>query len=1716
MSNLFYPLDESGTSPENKVNEFQSMVTLGNDNRLIVPNAAPFFKEGLVVTHWPSGKVLVENSDFYLGYRYREMENNLSKPMFGAIVFTNLGLEGSFEVDYQTIGGNYVKPQPMILEHLTNYLTNPRITDWENVVNKAPSYPVKEHTYSHEDHVNLHHIESELDNLKDAMERYRQSVGDKTFDGLTLRITTLEEQMVASGLNAHQFATNDPHNTTYSQANALGANQASVNGIKAFNKTLTEFVKYCYDNGVTQNDLDTLMPLASNHKLLEQLILPTTSNVRSVDGKVSYSMGNQLAELLAQGAITISADDDTNGNGVAAMRAGSNVLEIRSNGVTINTDSLLYNGSVVIHTGNVKRLMVAVNNTIYFISVVDGANTRVTGNGTPSNPLTIDGNLPVASTSVRGETTITKTVNTNNSKAIASTELAKITAEVNTKLDKGVLLNGHPVKDSPTLTATDINLGEVDNTNDLEKPISDPQQSLLDTYAEGSHSHSSEDIYIPLASATQVGYGTYSAVGAPYESSDGELSTINWYKEKFEEAVGYRDNTLGGVPSDLLPVVSFGSPDYLPIPATGYFGGSGYGGSNYAAVMEAGKRIVLLRNGKDYFERALYYHIIKLNEDDSLEYQYPLTTQYKPKLLPTERPTQIIASCESAMVVHTSLGNYYLIEFNDTMDSSKHRATQVTGNFGKMVDCDDRYCFTDANVSSGSGLMVNLNRIDKSQLGSKLPQPTRKETITGNRHDGAPTSGEQWFYVNSQKKEAAATGNDICVVTDDFSFGGSVRHATQNILVGYEDGKIRIYFYQRPYFSRSAGAIYGGIWELSCTVDLRNANRVVMDFVPDFPIRINNSGHFQFGNMALSGSNPYPGANPNNQTYGNPLGHEYEIYQSNYGTHATPYIYVCKRYDTNLSWFASLNSLVRASIGLANVPLVGKTYSGVSFGTKGLAPVIGSRAIVRTNGGSPMLAKLNPTSFYPGQGDKSFGYSADSTLIDGAVANRISRIPYTFTSSNFDGTNPASEKQRGATWWGGGQTIDWEWDENFSGTATLASSVYEAIKVFAKAEARKLTSENQLGEVLFVYSSHIPEVPMFFQYTLMTLLANGAKRVTIVVGTFDCNSRQNPTSITVLPRVSNAAVHYNNGTGISVAESAHDGIQIGKMKNGEWVVICKNAVYIGYVGNSGARGFGFRVASNSYDVTSYVTISNYAYQPDGYTMFGTKGIYAMSPEGSGTTILGNWCDQDWSGIQSNQVLWSSVAMGNWTFFISSSVPTYAKGNSSSLPALSFDLEDMYPGEHQNTAFYLYFGHGTKDSQGYELLTEKTPDTNESTYLGIIETDANGITRIDINSVLKWGTLKELSDHTADRAAHGYGSIDKTTFNLDLIENKSPTNTLNPPTFLEVFNTWYRFSHKLNNVYPALPNEINSWSYNAANDSISCTINSASTIGFVSQEPYTDYDFDTFVSSTNSDDDWVGVVIAFEIDEYGQEHSLYLMRATYANGRNIEVIHRHVTVDGVVTTTKIYQGGTPTPVGWRNAGKSRLKIIREGDVYTMQVYSFTGAGYESANVDTVVDTITLDLEDYPTMEIFKGSSRFGYICASQASSTWANITRPDSDGRSYYGTNALLQNVYHGNGDAWIVAKNMSFQWQSGVTNGRIRTAILAAPLPPGYSAADCDIAVSITGWKYDSTSNGIKHAECLVDKVNGTYRFELESINKLGQYAEIQYNIYVIARPSRV
>jgi hypothetical protein len=212
-------------------------------------------------------------------------------------------------------------------------------------------------------------------------------------------------------------------------------------------------------------------------------------------------------------------------------------------------------------------------------------------------------------------------------------------------------------------------------------------------------------------------------------------------------------------------------------------------------------------------------------------------------------------------------------------------------------------------------------------------------------------------------------------------------------------------------------------------------------------------------------------------------------------------------------------------------------------------------------------------------------------------------------------------------------------------------------------------------------------------------------------------------------------------------------------------------------------------------------------------------------------------------------------------------------------------------------------------------------------------------------------------------------------------------------FATVYNTWHRFSHsRSSETQPANASEMNGWVYDAATGRVVCQNNTGTYVGFVctDAEKTDNYDLEVTLSSTDSDDDSISVVIAFTTVA-GREYTLSAVRAmsfqsdvmaqgisaqwflVYNYQRSDEKMLGHLTVTG-----DINGGWSLAPTG------TKMKVVRTGDL--IKVYT---SPFNSTTIDNTT-LLSVDLNSDPLLSKFKGPQQYGYGCYSQMYSTYSGI------------------------------------------------------------------------------------------------------------------------------
>ncbi|MNO12954.1 hypothetical protein D3C76_25740 [compost metagenome] len=213
------------------------------------------------------------------------------------------------------------------------------------------------------------------------------------------------------------------------------------------------------------------------------------------------------------------------------------------------------------------------------------------------------------------------------------------------------------------------------------------------------------------------------------------------------------------------------------------------------------------------------------------------------------------------------------------------------------------------------------------------------------------------------------------------------------------------------------------------------------------------------------------------------------------------------------------------------------------------------------------------------------------------------------------------------------------------------------------------------------------------------------------------------------------------------------------------------------------------------------------------------------------------------------------------------------------------------------------------------------------------------------------------------------------------------------SFADIFNKWTRISHGANLVFPNLPAELTGWSYDSGTDSVLTTINSVSLIGMISNDRFDNYEFETVMSSTNGDDDAIGMCLAFK-KVGNREHSLCVMVSTggmgddgIVNGQTPRIMVVVNFPQGVANGRQILfkqDLGIPA-AGWGAAVPTGVRVKAKRTVGNMLEITCTRAD-GSAWPNPVFWSGQIPL-------MFQTKCAIGYVAMSQPDATFKNLIIP---------------------------------------------------------------------------------------------------------------------------
>lgn len=158
-----------------------------NDFHYFIPKAAPFFAKDFRIREITStGSVpLVEGSGFHFGGEFKTASMSTGKPVYSAVVLTNLSKDTLYEIDYRTLGGEWTLDESALTAAIANVVLNPRGLSWEQIANVPGMLSPTAHYWNWQDMVGLQELVAAIVNIGSV-------INAKTADGNT-NLVNLED-----------------------------------------------------------------------------------------------------------------------------------------------------------------------------------------------------------------------------------------------------------------------------------------------------------------------------------------------------------------------------------------------------------------------------------------------------------------------------------------------------------------------------------------------------------------------------------------------------------------------------------------------------------------------------------------------------------------------------------------------------------------------------------------------------------------------------------------------------------------------------------------------------------------------------------------------------------------------------------------------------------------------------------------------------------------------------------------------------------------------------------------------------------------------------------------------------------------------------------------------------------------------------------------------------------------------------------------------------------------------------------------------------------------------------------------------------------------------------------------------------------------------------------------------------------------------------------
>ncbi|QXO09883.1 hypothetical protein pEaSNUABM38_00161 [Erwinia phage pEa_SNUABM_38] len=1649
-----YPEDLTGESPDNIAEGSLKSSTYPNRFNLVVPLEAPFFRNGLEVKD-TAGNLLFEGIDYYLALYYSEGAHAANAQLFGGIMLLT-----KTEITYkaQVLGSSYSVPESDIGIFLVNpELTEPRNIDWKSLMRYPITIDPIDPPATLAEALQRDEVAKSIDGIRLKIEAKAGQLDTEINTALTA-LSRAAQKLYADKLLQHH-KTPHQHKYTPAQIGALAAGDAATNAVKAFSKTLAELVAIMVEHKISQRIVDGLLEdtmgqvfgrfRAINNDELMYATQDGKSALRFTAGKILLTGAEAVIEL--------AADSDNNQRGVGvSSRAGYDELFVPSKGNAAGAKDVrpIYNGAFLITPESINLYLYAPLNSNAQPSFKSTSTVLMGGNGSTQSPLNMTAQTPAATNTVEGLFRLTDSVEViAPNYALSQKGVNDLLLKLNNYVDETFKINNAAFGSTQTinLTALSFGLDKVNNTAPADKPVTQVFRDQLTTKALKVHTHVAADLQnVPTASPILSGLA-YLAAGIDYTTQRAAVSKLG-YQLKLD-IDGAEDKANNLLPSWVASGTYYGDSGFLPIPTAGRYDGS-------SQQMEAALRANIGReeNGKFYVLRnatsgyagseMVLYWTADVSETGAVSNPIPTTVEYVPvglkAIAPNVKFKTVTVIGDECGIFQGTDNKYYLVMFDGTMNMAKHtRVSRVTLEAlnGGTVDPitpsyfntnEDRLVLTEGKVCLLKMYLVPQDfytciwTLDESLVGKTSDLLMSKVPLTGKY----PAGDAARFSTYGANSTDPNTTNFWYITPEGaakWTSRNMISFSRRNIYAAAKGNKIRVRLHARSSLQAQGIRNSDPQWTVSYVIDLTAKTATLDDDF--FPLCVDETGlTFPKGKYDQTSNNLFYG-------YTMCLFVQGDRVTGIGNSDAEDFLVRFRLPNADAFESARWNADWTNSIG-NSVNVLGPYASPYILRMRGMAALGGTakKMLLRQRStGSCMSIAYDTDTTYGVPDYVGWGPSNDREVVSQNDYEAICRLGqvYNGSQSYLNGASFRKAESRAYRNIAGTTTITNE-------RVTISAEQWSAIENFLDAKIPGwlaidptlriawlsifdfggqnlcvlqtciLTPNATAGG--FDNSTYFYRIPMTFDNGIISLSMLGGievwKEEKFRVSAVTLNDLAEMSQMRLIKRSDGWLLRTRTLCRVNTSSSSTDLSYLLKISQD---LTTWTGTRISFNPSNNEIDYVYLQETDEIAKIGFVMLGVYL----GGTVYSGKGI-AFETGGRPTILFG-----------------PQVAEG-MILYITQAVPFFAKMEDHLVPAATFDFKTLFPTDYQDATFYFHVQLNASGVAEYLVSKTQLPDTASRLYIGYATTTSNAITDAKISRVKRLGRVGALLSHADNRYAHGYlpsaAAPDTLYSNM---ENLGTVDSFAFPSFEDIYNSWYRFSHNNSTVaQPANESELVAWRYVAADDVVECTLNTATFVGFISDELVGDYVFNTVVTSNDGDNDGVAVVLAAlkkEDTAANVEQTLCL-----AIGNSIE---SHVNLSGLIQLKENYRQASSRLITTLDADTTDLLAWskwyahvyaeRRGNKLYIAVEHalLPTTGVRDDNIRAIIAAkkgLTLsqlrNTATYKYAEVdlvtaaptFARSCRFGYGATSQNATRFWNITRPGADLTKSYGTAAALE------------------------------------------------------------------------------------------------------------